>query len=109
MPKTAHFLIRHQLGLALVLAILIGLAAWQALGLEFDFSFRTLFLSEPEDDLAREIDARFGDHAGSFLVAILRGPDVFRSDVIAAIVRWAGSTSASTAVVVPSAETSRRT
>lgn len=85
MVKTSRFLIRHDVAFAVILAALCAVAGWKAIGLEFDFSFRTLFLGNSEDDLAREMDTRFGDHAGSFLVAILRGPDVFQDGVIKAI------------------------
>ncbi len=67
------------------LAVLTLLAAWRALHLEFDLSFRTFFLDAPEDPLAARMAAQFGDTAGSSLVAVVQADDVLRPDVLAAI------------------------
>jgi predicted RND superfamily exporter protein len=87
MTRAAHFLIRRWPLLVAVLVALTALAASRALRLELDFSFRHFFLDQAEDDLAAEMRARFGDNAGSYLVAVLQGGDVFRPEPLAAITK----------------------
>lgn len=85
MRGLARLLIRQRVPFGMLLAALTLLAAWRALHLEFDLSFRTFFLDTREDDLAARMADEFGDTAGSSLVAVLQGTDVLRPDVLAAI------------------------
>ncbi len=85
MRALARLLIRRRVSFGMLLAVLTLLAAWRALHLEFDLSFRTFFLDAREDDLAARMADEFGDTAGSSLVAVLQGTDVLRPDVLAAI------------------------
>jgi predicted RND superfamily exporter protein len=85
MARAARLLIRWWPLFVGALLLLSGLAAWRALRLEFDFAFRHFFLAEAEDELAAEMRARFGENAGSYLVAVLRGTDVFGPESLAAI------------------------
>ncbi len=86
MTRTVGFVMRYRRRLlALVLALAAG-AAWRATRLEFDLSFRHFAVADAaEDELAREVDGALGDHNGSYLVAVLRGDDVFRPEVLTAI------------------------
>lgn len=72
--------------LMLLLATLTALAVTRVVRLEFDFAFRHFFLDEAEDELASEMRGRFGEQAGSHLVAVLVGPDVFSPQVLDAII-----------------------
>lgn len=83
--RIARLLIRRWPLLMVVLAIGMTAAGARLARLEFDFAFRHFFLGAAEDQLADALRARFGDDAGSYLVAILQTDDALRGDVIAAI------------------------
>jgi len=85
MERAVRWLIRRWSALLVGLAVLTAVAGWRAAQLEFDFAFRHFFLDHAEDALAAEMRARFGDNAGSFLVALMRGPDVFTPAAMRAI------------------------
>jgi predicted RND superfamily exporter protein len=85
MTRAARCLIRRWPLLVAVVAVLTAAAALRAIRIELDFSFRHFFLDTAEDALAAEMRERFGDNAGSYLVAVLRGGDVFQREPLAAI------------------------
>lgn len=85
MTRAARYLIRRWPFLVAGLAVLTGTAALRAARVDLDFSFRHFFLDQAEDDLAAEMRKRFGDNAGSYLVAVLQGGHVFQYEPLAAI------------------------
>lgn len=85
LDRAARWLIRRWIWLVGAVLVLAALATWQASRLELDLSFRHFFLDQAEDPLAAEMRERFGDNAGSYLVAVIQGPDVLRADVVAAV------------------------
>jgi predicted RND superfamily exporter protein len=81
--SAAHMLVRQRWPLMAGLAALTLLAGWRATRLEFDFSFRSFFLERAtKEEFAATVVRQFGNAAGSYLVAVLQGDDVFRADVI---------------------------
>lgn len=85
MERVARWLIQNWGRLVAALVALAAIAGWRASGLEFDFAFRHFFLAQAEDELAADLRQRFGDNAGSYLVAVLQGPEVFTPDVLSSV------------------------
>lgn len=71
--------------ITLLLLLTIG-AATRAVRLQFDFSFRNFLLEDTKtDEFADTLAKHFGNLGGNYLVALLQGGDVFRSEVLSAI------------------------
>jgi uncharacterized protein len=84
--RIARLLIKRWPILVLLLAVVVVGAGSRLSRLEFDFAFRHFFLGTAEDWLAGDLSRRFGDDAGSYLVAVLECDDILRADVLAAVV-----------------------
>jgi predicted RND superfamily exporter protein len=84
--RVARLLIRQWPALVFLVVVATAGAGVCVARLEFDLAFRHFFLRTAEDPVADAFRSRFGDDAGSYLVAILQTDDVLREDVLAAIV-----------------------
>ncbi|MCO4768650.1 MAG: MMPL family transporter [Deltaproteobacteria bacterium] len=87
----APFLIRFRWPILAVVLIVTIWADWTALGVKFDFSPRSIFLTRDADvEFLAEHRAFFGDEDG-FVQVLLETDDVFSDDALAQIVRLTDS------------------